>query len=445
MEDISDDSHADLENKAIDLLKKNLVKGQTINPPIQDYTYICPDPKRYKHQFLWDSCFHVIVNSRLNLELAKLEFETLLKRQESDGFMAHMNYWKQGFSPVDKVVKKYYKNQDTSSLTQPALVAQALRSIYEKKREKDYIINHLPNVRKFYDFLFETRILEDDDVPLLNIIHTWESGIDNSSIFDEALNIKGKALTIKWTMSLLKQLKVLKQCDWNMNKIRERDFFLYKDILFNCVFVQGYRDLGYLHEELGEHNENQFCLKRAKNLEDLIIKHLWNEDRGLFFGLYGKENAMDDVKSVTSFLPLILDGLPSKLAHIIVEEHLLNEKEFWTNYPVPSIAVDEPSYSEHKLLLWRGPTWINTNWFIVQGLRKHGFENVAIDLTIKSRELVNKGGFREFYSPKTGKGMGAKNFAWSTLVVDIEKSRFNTDLDFLLNREWTHIKKGGFG
>ena len=155
MEDISDDSHSDLENKAIALLKKNLIQGQTINPPIQEYTYICPDLKRYPHQWLWDSCFHIIVNSRLNLELAKLEFETLLKRQESDGFIAHMNYWKQGFSPVDKVVKKYYKNRETSSLTQPALVAQALRSIYEKKREKDYIIKYLPNVRKYYDFLFE--------------------------------------------------------------------------------------------------------------------------------------------------------------------------------------------------------------------------------------------------------------------------------------------------
>jgi hypothetical protein len=74
--------------------------------------------------------------------------------------------------------------------------------------------------------------------------------------------------------------------------------------------------------------------------------------------------------------------------------------------------------------------------------------NIAIDLMVKTLDLIkiNDYSFREFYSPKTGEGMGAKQFAWSTLVIDlIEKAKDDSDnLDFFFNRDWTHIKRMDF-
>lgn len=127
----------------------------------------------------------------------------------------------------------------------------------------------------------------------------------------------------------------------------------------------------------------------------------------------------------------------------MVEEHLLNEKEFWPNCPIPFLALDEPFYSENGTLSWSGATSIDMNWFIIKGLKKHGFENIAVDLGQKTINLIEKSGFREFYFPLTGKGMGSKNFSRSTLIIDIVNILTNShsELDFIFNRDWMRIKR----
>jgi len=430
-----------IEKRVRDLFNRNLKKG--IDKKGNSYIYICPDIKKYPHQWLWDSCFHIIVNSHLNINLAKEEFKTLLSRQWDNGFLPHMNYWEYNkYSIIDRKIQSYYKEKNTSSLTQTPVVPQALRAIYRIAQDRDYLVEYLPKVKNYYDYLYNSRVFLDDEIPLLNIIHSWESGIDNSPIYDKALGIKGNLLLFKWLKSLIKQLKILKECKWDMQLIKERNFFLYKDLLFNCVYIQGCRDLAELYKEVKNSKESSFYDKRAKNLEKIIIKYCWNQDQGLFFNRFGIENNSDSIKTFTSLIPLILEGLPLNIATTLVEDHLINEKEFWTPFPIPSVAKNEPSYTERGLLLWRGPTWISVNWFLIKALYMHGFNNIAMDLTQKTTDLIESSGFREFYNPHTGEGKGAKNFGWSSLIIDILMSKFNINSDFILNREYMHVKKG---
>jgi len=429
LDDIFNKSFFDLEKKAEAILKNNLKKGITKNPPIQEFVYICPNLKSYPHQYLLDSCFHAIVNCHLDINLAKKEFETLLKRQGSDGFISHISYWQKNISLIDKIVKSYYKDKTQSPITQTPIIPQ--------------------NNRNNRSNLYESRIFKDDEIPLLNIIHSSESGMDNSPVYDRALkiNANGRFLTLKLVSVLIKQLKVLKKYNWEMEKIREANFFLYKDLMFNCTYVNCCRDLAFLFKKIGNEQEHDALKNRAIELEKLIIQYCWNPEKEIFFGLYGKKNNMDNIKSVLSFMPLSLDGLPRDKAFSLVEDHLLNENEFWPEFPVPSVALDEPSFTEEKHVLQRGTTLINMNWFIIKGLKKHGFVNEALELTKKTIDLVKKFGFYEFYSPYSGNGMGTKNFGRSTLIIDlIKKSKFETDLDYMFfTQDFRHIKKGGFG
>src|SRR6185437_17130993 len=98
--------------------------------------------------------------------------------------------------------------------------------------------------------------------------------------------------------------------------------------------------------------------------------------------------------------PLFLDGLKGEKLKLLVEKHLLNSEEFWTPYPIPSVAKSEKYYVptdtpfyEGKLL-WRGPTWVNTNWFVVKGLQKHGYDDIADEIIKKMSEMIGKYGFR---------------------------------------------------
>ena len=49
------------------------------------------------------------------------------------------------------------------------------------------------------------------------------------------------------------------------------------------------------------------------------------------------------------------------------------------------------------------------------GLRRLGYEAEAARLADGVIGAVAREGLREYYDPRTGKGLGAKDFAWSAL------------------------------
>lgn len=66
-----------------------------------------------------------------------------------------------------------------------------------------------------------------------------------------------------------------------------------------------------------------------------------------------------------------------------------------------------------------GPTWIGVNWFVYKGLVNYGFNDIAERVKDSSLKLIKRSGFREYYHPHTGEGLGAPNFTWGGLVLDM--------------------------
>jgi hypothetical protein len=48
-----------------------------------------------------------------------------------------------------------------------------------------------------------------------------------------------------------------------------------------------------------------------------------------------------------------------------------------------------------------------------------GYDAEAAELTRRVSGAVQHAGLREYYDPFTGKGMGAKEFSWSALVMEL--------------------------
>ena len=46
-----------------------------------------------------------------------------------------------------------------------------------------------------------------------------------------------------------------------------------------------------------------------------------------------------------------------------------------------------------NILVFRGPTWMNTNWYLSRGLRRHGRVDLAERIEDRSAALVERGGF----------------------------------------------------
>ena len=58
-------------------------------------------------------------------------------------------------------------------------------------------------------------------------------------------------------------------------------------------------------------------------------------------------------------------------------------------------------------------------WLLVPALRELGYAREAEHVTGSLVEAVERHGFREYYNPLTGRGLAARNFGWSTLLVDL--------------------------
>ena len=102
--------------------------------------------------------------------------------------------------------------------------------------------------------------------------------------------------------------------------------------------------------------------------------------------------------------------------------HLRDPASFALPYPVPSVSRREPAFmpGNARGFIWRGPTWINTNWLLGEGLRAHGVEDLRAALLDATCALVERSGFREYYNPFTAEGYGARDFTWSGLLLDME-------------------------
>jgi hypothetical protein len=83
--------------------------------------------------------------------------------------------------------------------------------------------------------------------------------------------------------------------------------------------------------------------------------------------------------------------------------------------------MDEPSFNPRwdRFRCWRGPSWVNTAWLLVPPLRALGYDSHA-DHVVSSLVAAAAGaGLREYYDPLTGRGLGARGFGWSTLLLDL--------------------------
>jgi glycogen debranching enzyme len=69
--------------------------------------------------------------------------------------------------------------------------------------------------------------------------------------------------------------------------------------------------------------------------------------------------------------------------------------------------------------MWRGPVWVNINYFFIEALRQIGEQDLAQELLLKTLDLVNRhGGIHEFYNPDTGQPApkAADTFGWTAAV-----------------------------
>ncbi len=403
---------AALEDKVLSLLNQN--RRET-----DGHIYTLPSPENYPYQWLWDSCFHAIVLSHLDPKRAKQEIFSLLFKQFPNGMLPHMIYWDKNHN--NKFVKIDWGEQDTSSITQPPIIAQAVWKIFQADKDLLFLQSVYPNLKHFYKYLLRERDSRGNH--LIGIINPDESGEDNSPRFDLALKSSGNLSLDEHFKLRVQLINDNKLCQFDA-KACMKNFFWVKDLPFNVFIVLNLEIMSKIAKKLKHNQDANFFQQEAWLVKQAIKQYMFSD--GLYWSVYqaNHEEQTDytkiKVKTWAIFAPLLINLYSQKEAENLVDEHLLNKQEFWLKYPVPTVSKDEPTFD--PIGFWRGPAWMGINWFIFQGLLNYGFKDIAEVIFEKSLELIESQGFREYYNPKTGEGLGATNFTWGTLVLDMEKA-----------------------
>lgn len=411
-----------------------------------------PAGKMYPHQWLWDSCFIAIGLSHYDCERAKKELLSLTRGQWSNGMLPNMIFadgWRY-------TIEKYFwdskrnleapKNIATSGITQPPMLAEAVVQVGKKlsiAERHDWYKQMLPTIINYHQWLYRERDPEQQGLTLQ--IHPWEVGLDNTPpwIVELQNNHKpwwlpaAKYLPIDWLVNRFRRdikhtdkdqrisnidallyidiILRFRRRDYLIDEIIENDKYLVEDLAFNCILMKANKHLRLIADALNKKLPDD--LLASMKLSETALEKLWDENKQNYFSRSYNADRLIAEDTIAGLMPLYSGTITHARAKQLVDK-LNDENAFGLSFPVPSVPHNSKWFQPAKY--WQGPTWLNTNWLIIQGLRDYGFNKEANELTAKSLELVQKHGAYEYFSPITGDPAGAKNFSWTAaLAIDL--------------------------
>ena len=378
-----------LQQRCQQVLERSWTTGEREGVP---FAYTRPSPTRYRWQWYWDSCFAAIAWRHFDAQRSRAELETLLAAARPDGFIGHTIFWESLVSGPRTLFYNVIHRDDemTATIQPPALAFAWAMAVGDPALEPRILAHHAA--------ISSRRDLEGDG--LLWIIQPDESGLDASPQFDPIWRHRAQGLP-----GFIELVRRNREREFRIEAVRAGGGPVVCEVMTNVL-----------------HGLSRLALGQP-SITPALIARLYHEPSGLF--LPAVEPAVTERIPLTwaALSPLALPDLPEAIGHRLVE-YLFDEHLFWTILPPTSVALNEPSFSlrEHFDGLrryWRGPAWVNSAWLLWRGVVRLGYEEQAATLARAITETVAREGLREFYNPHDGRGMGAEDFAWSALALEL--------------------------
>ena len=371
------------------------------------YAYTSPAP-RYPDQFFWDSCFHAVAWSRIDPARARAELRSLVAAQRRDGHIGHTVFWNGRVRAMRAPIYNVLGRDDAATATiQPPLLGWAWEQVAARSPDDPgFGAEGVAPIAALHGWLERERAGPDG---LIGILQPDESGMDASPAYDAPLGRRAHGRP-----GFMRVLWFNRRRGFRYREVVADGGFHAIDPLVNTALALSWAALGRLGHPDGA--------RRAAAITAALVDRLHDPATGLFFP-EGPDGRPLRVSTWASLAPLALDDLPAETGRRLVEEHLLDPSRYWLPYPVPSTAADERAFRPGRLgrvvpRYWRGPTWLFSLLPLLVGLQRADRADAARDLAVRSARLVRRSGFREYYNPYTGAGLGADGFATSTVVVE---------------------------
>ena len=397
--------------------------------------FVRPGRDLYPHQWNWDSALIAIGLAGVDPARGRAEVRSLLRGQWKDGMVPHIVFHvaSADYSPGPELwgsaACEGAPEVATSGITQPPVLATAVRVLHEADPDPRFLEEVVPALERWHRWLHAARTNEDG---LVVILHPWE-GADNSPRFDAAL----ARIAVDESTAIERTDRRVVAADqrpttsdylryrYLVEHLREREYrpasleaepFVFVDLTFNSILATAEDDLAALWRELGEDG------RRAQDAAQRIraaVSERWDGERALYVEDDSDETAGE---TIDGLFPLYGRVPTAAQARRLFDEALWAPDRFGPGpkapWPVTSASKASPAFDARRY--WRGPVWVNVNWFLVRGLEEAGLNLEAQQLAELTIELVSRSGFVEYYDPTTGEPLGARDFSWSAaLTIDL--------------------------
>ncbi len=345
--------------------------------------------------FEWDNFFNAVLTSVEDKVQAADEVKATFLGQQPNGLIPN------AYSPAVQ----------TPDRSEPPVGAYCVWKVYEKYQDRAMLEAAYPGLAKFHAWWFADRgdgqpwrdgnrdgLLEfgSDKGSAGGFVDRgmfkgpkWESGMDDSPVFDDG-GYDENAYTMK------------------MN-----------DIGLNSLYAVDAESLAKIAAILGDTDSSRRYEAEYEVMKQRINASLWNEKDGIYEDRHWNGEFTHRI-APTSFYPLLAGIATPAQAGRMVKEHLLNPKEFWGKYVIPTIARDDPAFPDQ--FYWRGSIWGPTNYLVYEGLKRYKFDTTAFAVAQKSYDLFmddwrTNQQDDEQYLAWGGRAKGDPHYTWGALLV----------------------------
>lgn len=330
--------------------------------------------------FCWDTYFGAIMQSLDNKVLAY-----------SNVFAITDSVTEQGFVP-NYVCQNGFKSFDRS---QPPVGSTACLEIYNRYHEKWFLERVFDKLCGWNDWFYNNRRTP-------NGLLTWGSN-PYELYYDHRLEHDGIG---DWQGASYESGLDNSPMYENIPFDKENMIFMLDDVGLTGLYIQDCYALAKIAQIVDDKDKYELLSARISEMEDKL-EQLWCDDFGMYLNRRTDTGDFEYRISPFHFHSLFSNKVDKAHVRRIVDEHLLNENEFWTKYPLPSISKSDPSYV--KQTYWQGRVWAPMNYLVYLALKNAGEEAACEMLAQKSAELILKewsehGHIHENYDPETGEG-----------------------------------------
>lgn len=341
--------------------------------------------------FDWDTYFASEMLSVDNRELAYCNAIEITKAVDLCGFVPN-------FISSNNAV-----SYDRS---QPPVGSRAIWTIYERYHDKWFLELLYPRLLRWNKWWMENRECEGllcwgstpwngenyTDERLARENAVLECGLDNTWVYD------------------------------NAGFFLDKHIASYNDVGLSAMYAMDCQFLEKIALELGKKAEAKEIHARGQAMK-ANIQDLWCEEDGAFYCRDLKTGELVRRMDPTNFYPMICGAATPEQASRMINEHLLNEDEFWGEWVIPCTPRNVPEFKDNTY--WRGRIWGPTNFLVYLGLMNYDCMDVRKQVAEKSLKLLMKdwtvrGYIFENWNSVTGVGDDVENsdkfYHWGALL-----------------------------